>query len=80
LKEVVPQEKLFFFDVRDGWEPLCKILGKEVPNVPFPRINDSDSINEISKRLVTQGLRRWAMILAIVGVVVHFWITRTYGE
>jgi hypothetical protein len=84
FKKVVPQEKLFFFDVRDGWEPLCKILGNEVPNTPFPRINDSNSINKISKRLVTQGLWKWVMVFATVAVVaataVHFCMTRTQGE
>lgn len=25
--------------VEDGWEPLCRFLGKDVPNVPFPRGN-----------------------------------------
>lgn len=27
------------FKVSDGWEPLCRFLGKEIPNVPFPKIN-----------------------------------------
>lgn len=25
LKRIVPQDQLFFFDVKDGWEPLCNI-------------------------------------------------------
>ena len=71
LKKVVPEEKLFFFDVRDGWGPLCKALGKEVPKeVLFPRINDGNAIKEISKMLVLQGLTRWAMILVTAGVAV----------
>ncbi|KAF2684116.1 hypothetical protein K458DRAFT_418429 [Lentithecium fluviatile CBS 122367] len=69
LKKVVPEEKLFFFDVRDGWEPLCKALGKDVPkDVPFPRINDGKAIEEISKKLVTKGLTRWAAMLITAGV------------
>ena len=27
----------------DGWEPLCAFLGKEVPSVPFPRMNERKS-------------------------------------
>jgi hypothetical protein len=78
LKKVVPKEKLYFFDVRDGWGPLCEALGKDVPkDVPFPRINDGKAIEEISKRLVTQGLTRWAMVLATAGIVVAgYWLAR----
>lgn len=34
------------FNVKEGWEPLCKFLGKEVPKdaegkpKPFPKVND----------------------------------------
>ncbi|TVY33801.1 hypothetical protein LSUB1_G006800 [Lachnellula subtilissima] len=28
------------WDPRDGWAPLCGFLGKEVPKVPFPRVDD----------------------------------------
>lgn len=37
-KEGLPQ--LLVFDVRDGWEPLCKFLGKEVPDRSFPHPDD----------------------------------------
>ena len=23
----------------DGWEVLCPFLGKDIPNVPFPKLN-----------------------------------------
>eukprot|EP00854_Cymbomonas_tetramitiformis_P014694 gene14694-17361_t len=29
VKEHVPAEKLLVFEVKEGWEPLCKFLGKE---------------------------------------------------
>lgn len=34
------------FDVREGWEPLCKFLDLPVPDVPFPRINDAAQVAE----------------------------------
>ena len=40
VKSTVPPEKLLVFDVKEGWEPLCKFLNKPVPNEPFPNIND----------------------------------------
>mmetsp|Transcript_102195 Transcript_102195/g.318307 ORF Transcript_102195/g.318307 Transcript_102195/m.318307 type:complete len:322 (-) Transcript_102195:128-1093(-) len=36
VQRVVPPERLLVFDVKDGWGPLCKFLGVEVPDVPFP--------------------------------------------
>ena len=66
LKEVVPEHRLVFYDVKDGWEPLCKALGKEVPkDIPFPHINDGDAIEKIAKLHIRRGLTRWAFILAI---------------
>lgn len=34
---------VLYFDVQegDGWKKLCKFLGKDVPSVPFPHLNES---------------------------------------
>lgn len=44
LKKVVPENTLVYFDVKNGWGPLCEVLGEEVPDVEFPRINDGRAI------------------------------------
>lgn len=31
IREMVPKERLLEFQLKDGWEPLCKFLGKPVP-------------------------------------------------
>ena len=41
----VPPERLFVFNVSEGWEPLCRFLGVEVPGTAFPRVNDTDSFH-----------------------------------
>eukprot|EP00439_Symbiodinium_sp_Y106_P015956 s969_g2.t1 len=28
----------------EGWEPLCKFLGKPIPEVPFPNVNDKEEL------------------------------------
>lgn len=33
------QGKALVFSVRDGWEPLCRFLGVDVPDAPFPKTN-----------------------------------------
>ena len=77
LKETVPEDRLVFFDVKDGWEPLCKALGREVPqDIPFPRINDGEAIDAFAKKHVQRGLARWTMILAlgsfVMGVIMLY--------
>ncbi|KAJ5358463.1 uncharacterized protein N7496_010876 [Penicillium cataractarum] len=75
LKETVPEDRLVLFDVKDGWEPLCKALGKEVPkDIPFPRINDSEEINRTAQYHIQQGLKRWGVILAGVAVAVGVYV------
>jgi hypothetical protein len=68
LKGVVPEDQLVFFAVKDGWEPLCKALGKPIPEgVPFPRINDGEAIDRLAKQKVTQGMIRWLIVIATAG-------------
>jgi len=40
VKAAIPASQLLVFEVKDGWEPLCRFLGVEVPDEPFPRTND----------------------------------------
>lgn len=63
LKRVVPKEKLFFYDVRDGWEPLCAMLNVPVPkDKPFPKLNDAAAMEDLMKRSVRNGMLAWAGI------------------
>ena len=36
VKEVVPEDRLLVWNIKEGWEPLCKFLNRPVPNVPIP--------------------------------------------
>jgi Sulfotransferase domain len=35
-------ERLLTYQLGDGWEPLCKFLGRPIPEVPFPRSNSTE--------------------------------------
>ncbi len=80
LQRVVPKGKLHIVEVKDGWEPLCKALGKPIPDVPFPRINDAKATEDFFKSLVMKGLIAWAQIFAVavilLGVGLYFWLQR----
>ncbi|KAJ5450412.1 NAD dependent epimerase/dehydratase [Penicillium daleae] len=74
LKEVVPEDRLVFFEVTEGWPALCEALGREIPkDRPFPHINDADAVDEISKMHIRRGLTRWVVILA-AGTATVAWV------
>jgi hypothetical protein len=43
VKANVPADRLLVWDVKDGWEPICRFLGVDVPDTPFPHLNDTAS-------------------------------------
>lgn len=81
--QAVPAEKLLVFEVSQGWGPLCRFLGKPVPQQPFPHVNDRE---EWRKRLqavrrmnaaLTYGMPAVAVALAAAGVAVgRAWLQR----
>jgi len=37
----VPPEHLTAYELSEGWEPICRLLGTDIPERPFPRGNSS---------------------------------------
>jgi hypothetical protein len=44
VRSTVPAERLLVYRVQEGWEPLCRFLGVDVPDEPFPRVNAGDNL------------------------------------
>jgi hypothetical protein len=44
VRRTVPADRLLVYRVQDGWEPLCRFLGVDVPDEPFPRVNVGDNL------------------------------------
>ena len=42
VKATVPAHRLLVYDVAEGWEPLCRFLGRPVPDTPFPQVNTTE--------------------------------------
>ena len=42
VRAAIPPERLLVFDVAEGWEPLCRFLGKPAPGIPFPHVNTNE--------------------------------------
>jgi len=64
LKRVVPARRLYFFELEQGWAPLCAILGKDVPDVPFPRLNEREAFRATMWRKLRLGMLCWAILLS----------------
>lgn len=60
VKRVVPADRLLVFDVKQGWEPLCRFLGVPVPAEPFPHFNDTA---EFKRRILAMTVVSWAALL-----------------
>jgi hypothetical protein len=43
----VPADTLLVFHPSQGWEPLCKFLGRPVPDQPFPHVNDTQGFKDM---------------------------------
>jgi len=50
VQETVPADRLLVFDVKQGWEPLCKFLDVPVPDAPFPRSNNRATFQASQER------------------------------
>jgi hypothetical protein len=70
LKRVIPPSRLHFFNVKEGWAPLCKILDCPIPDVPFPHENDKVAVQKFIESLVKKALLRWLYIFAAAGVFI----------
>lgn len=63
LREVVPRDRLFWYNCRDGWGPLCKILDVPVPQQDFPHNNKPDDAVRVYRSLMATGLALWGVVL-----------------
>jgi hypothetical protein len=60
VKRTVPSDRLLVFEVKEGWKPLCDLLDVPVPDVPFPRVNDTA---EFRRRVDIANAISWLVLL-----------------
>ncbi|KAK5118446.1 hypothetical protein LTR62_002960 [Meristemomyces frigidus] len=79
VKRITPSEKLLLFRLEDGWMPLCDFLGKPVPNVPFPRLNESAILQEKMTLYMFEawrrGMRERAKTISLLAVTLTIALT-----
>jgi hypothetical protein len=77
IREAAPKERLLEYELGSGWEPLCKFLGKPVPDAEFPKLNESKLFVEmidcvfmrcVERSLANVGLALFSIIIASFAV------------
>uniref|UniRef100_A0A7S2A9X9 P-loop containing nucleoside triphosphate hydrolase protein n=1 Tax=Trieres chinensis TaxID=1514140 RepID=A0A7S2A9X9_TRICV len=70
VMETVPSSQLLVFNVKEGWAPLCDFLEKNIPNEPFPFVNESSDIEFAWKTMIVLS---YAWIPAAISAVALMW-------
>lgn len=70
VKKTAPEGKLLVFNVKEGYQPLCKFLGLPEPNEPFPKTNDKAEFRKGIYALTIAGflISAGAVGLSAVGI------------
>ena len=63
VRQRVSPEELLVYEVKEGWGPLCEFLGVDVPDKPFPHLNDAEVFRGRIRRI-----RRLTVAVAILSV------------
>ncbi|MEO6695773.1 MAG: sulfotransferase family protein [Ignavibacteria bacterium] len=57
ILNTIPKEKLLVYDVKSGWEPLCKFLNVPISSIPFPKTNSTDEfVNTVKTKMLKDKL------------------------
>jgi hypothetical protein len=72
VKQRVPAEKLLVYDVKEGWAPLCEFLGVEVPDKPFPHLNDTEVFRGRIRRIRVLTVATLTFGVSMAGLVLLY--------
>ncbi|KAK8096320.1 uncharacterized protein PG998_014188 [Apiospora kogelbergensis] len=64
VRRMVPPNRLLEYRMGDGWEPLAKFLGKEIPLERFPHVNEKAWLLERGR-----GERRRKLMMAVTNLI-----------
>jgi hypothetical protein len=56
VKSITPPDQLLVFRLDEGWSPLCKFLGVDIPDTPFPRVNEGAALAEKIGLIARKGM------------------------
>jgi hypothetical protein len=66
--------------MKDGWLPLCEFLGRPKPVEPFPRLNETEVMNEKIAVIAVTGIRmgvwtvfQWVLVFQVPLTMAAWW-------
>uniref|UniRef100_H2XLT6 Sulfotransferase n=2 Tax=Ciona intestinalis TaxID=7719 RepID=H2XLT6_CIOIN len=75
VQQKAPKNKLLVYNLADGWEPLCKFLGKDVPDQVFPRMNVGATLvaNMMAKHPVMKRMQKeFKISMGIISILMLY--------
>jgi len=72
VKRTVPANKLLIHQASEGWEPICKFLGKPVPDEPYPHVNDTAAMKAEFFKIRMAGRVMHIILLAVIAAGVYW--------
>jgi hypothetical protein len=74
IRSLVPKENLLEFHPKDGWAPLCKFLGQDIPDEPFPHSNEAKiltkELEKLRNSIFLKALGYWFGYACLFGLTV----------
>ena len=64
--QYVPKDRLLVFQVKEGWDPLCKFLNIENPDIPFFYKNKTKNMGHMSRFINVMFV---LLIITILGII-----------
>lgn len=79
VRATVPKGRLLVYEMGSGWAPLCSFLGKDIPDEPFPWLNESAGFQVMLRMFYRQGTTNSLFNLGVlvgvaapIGFLVHY--------
>ncbi|KXH47567.1 hypothetical protein CNYM01_11912 [Colletotrichum nymphaeae SA-01] len=78
IRRETPPDRLLNYNLKDGWDPLCAFLGKPIPGVPFPHVNDHEAYHEKLQIIIRKGAvafarkATWVVVPGLIGVAAYY--------
>ncbi|KAH7382049.1 P-loop containing nucleoside triphosphate hydrolase protein [Cadophora sp. MPI-SDFR-AT-0126] len=80
VRSLVSKDRLLEYKLGSGWEPLCEFLGKEVPKMEFPKLNEGKvmqrKVDLMIRRSGMRALRNLVTAMVPIVAVMWYWLRR----
>ena len=72
VKETISADRLLVFEVKQGWDPLCKFLDLPVPEEPFPNANDTAEQQARLRSMKRICFIAWTIAIGGLGAATYY--------